>query len=80
MDLVQLTTLETSNDQKISIKDLTLKITENFHDDCKYLKCEEPTKEPKATDNINQMVDMITDLENKGYAYSNNNHTKQKEN
>ena len=66
--------IKASNDQKISIKDLTLKITENFHDDCKYLKCEEPTKEPKATDNINQMVDMISDLENQGYAYSNNNH------
>ena len=66
--------IKASNDQKISIKDLTLKITENFHDDCKYLKCEEPTKEPRATDNINQMVDMISDLENQGYAYSNENH------
>ena len=45
--------------------DIKQKITENFHDDCKYLKCEQPTEEPKATENINQMVDMITDLENK---------------
>ena len=66
--------IKASNDKKISIKDLTLKITENFHDDCKYLKCEQPSEEPKATENINQMVDMITDLENQGYAYSNNNH------
>ena len=66
--------IKASNDKKISIKDLTLKITENFQDDCKYLKCEKPTEEPKATENINQMVDMITDLENQGYAYSNNNH------
>ena len=66
--------IKAANDKNISIKDLTFKITENFHDDCKYLKCEEPTKEPKATDNINQMVDMISDLENQGYAYSNNNH------
>ena len=68
--------IKASNDKKISIKDLTLKISESFHDDCKYLKCEQPTEEPKATDNINQMVDMITDLENQGYAYSNNNHVK----
>ena len=66
--------IKASNDKKISIKDLTLKISESFHDDCKYLKCEQPTEEPRATENINQMVDMITDLENQGYAYSNNNH------
>ena len=59
--------IKASNDKKISIKDLTLKISENFHDDCKYLKCEQPTEEPRATDNINQMVDMITDLENQNY-------------
>ena len=56
--------IKASNDKKISIKDLTIKISESFHDDCKYLKCEQPSEEPKATENINLLVDMITDLEN----------------
>ena len=42
------------------LTDLTSKITENFHKDCNYLKCETPNKEPKATENIKQMIEMIT--------------------
>ena len=66
--------IKASIDQNISIKDLTSKITNNFHDDCKYLKCEEPSNEPKATENINQMIVMISDLEKKGFAYSKDGH------
>ena len=43
-------------------KDLTKKITANYHSDCDYLKCEKPNKEPKATENISLMVEMIEDL------------------
>ena len=66
--------IKASNDQNISINDLTSKITENFHKDCNYLKCETPTNEPKATENIKQMIEMIVDLEKKGFAYSKNDH------
>ena len=52
----------------------TLKITQNFHDDCKYLICDQPTEEPRATDNIELMIEMVSELINKGYAYSQNNH------
>ena len=66
--------IKAANEKNISINDLTLKITENFHDDCKYLICDQPTEEPRATDNIELMIEMINELINKGYAYSQNNH------
>ena len=66
--------IKASNDQNISINDLTSKITENFQEDCKYLKCETPNSEPKATENIKQMIEMITELEKKGFAYSKDKH------
>ena len=51
--------ITSSKEKKISISELTNKITTNFHEDCKYLFCEKPTKEPKATENINLMIKMI---------------------
>ena len=33
-----------------------------------------PTNEPKATDNVSLMIEMINDLINKKYAYLNNKH------
>ena len=41
---------------KDSITELTEKTTKTFHDDCKYLNCEKPTHEPKATENIELMI------------------------
>jgi len=63
-----------SIEKKISIQDLTKKITSNFHSDCDYLVCEKPTEEPKATENISLMITMTEDLIKKKYAYVNNNH------
>ena len=60
--------------KKISISELTKKITNIFHQDCEYLFCEKPTQEPKATDNIDLMIKMISDLISKGFAYEKNNH------
>ncbi len=63
-----------SKEKKISISELTKKITNNFHQDCEYLFCEKPTQEPKATENIDLMIKMISDLISKGFAYEKNNH------
>ena len=59
---------------KISTKELTEKITKSFFEDCKFLNCEEPTHQPKATEHIDLMIQMINDLIKKGYAYENNKH------
>ena len=66
--------IQSAKDNKISISDLTNKITKNFHNDCKYLNCDEPNHEPKATENIQLMIDMVSNLVKKGFAYESNNH------
>ncbi len=63
-----------SLDQKISTKELTEKVTLNFLKDCKFLNCENPTHQPKATENINLMIEMINQLIKKGFAYESNQH------
>ena len=64
--------IQSSIEKNISTEELTKKIIKNFHDDCAYLNCENPTFEPKATENISLMVEMINQLLRNGYAYSNN--------
>ena len=49
--------LESAKSKNISIQDLTKKVIKNFHDDCSYLNCLTPTKEPKATDHIKDMIE-----------------------
>ena len=66
--------IKSSKDQNISTKELTNKITNNFLEDCKYLFCEEPTYQPKATDHIDLMIKMINRLIDKGFAYIINEH------
>ena len=66
--------ITSSKEKKISISELTKKITKNFHQDCEYLFCEKPNQEPKATENIDLMIKMISDLISKGFAYEKNNH------
>ncbi len=66
--------ITSSKEKKISISELTNKITNNFQGDCEYLFCEKPTHEPKATDNIDLMIKMISELISKGYAYEKNKH------
>ncbi len=66
--------IQTSLEKKISIEDLTRKITKNFNNDCEYLNCEKPNEEPKATENISLMVKMTEELIKKNYAYINKNH------
>ena len=66
--------IKSSQEQKISTKELTEKVTKSFLEDCKFLNCENPTHQPKATEHISLMIEMINDLMKKGYAYENKNH------
>ncbi len=66
--------IKSSKDQKISTKELTEKVTSSFFEDCKFLNCENPTHQPKATEHIDLMIEMINQLIEKGFAYSNNKH------
>ncbi|MDC0031452.1 cysteine--tRNA ligase [Candidatus Pelagibacter sp.] len=66
--------IKSSQEKNIKILDLTNKIIKNFTDDCNYLNCETPTEEPKATDHIDLMIKMISELIDKGFAYKNESH------
>ena len=66
--------IQASQDKKISVSEITKKVTKNFHDDCIFLNCQKPTEEPKATENINIMIDMISELLDKNFAYNKNGH------
>ena len=66
--------IKSSQDQNISTKELSEKITKSFLEDCSYLNCEEPSHQPKATEHIDLMIKMIDVLLKKGFAYENNKH------
>ena len=66
--------IKSSNEKNISITDLTKKVIKSFHEDCKYLNCENPSQEPKATEHIDLMIEMISQLIKKDFAYENNKH------
>ena len=66
--------IKSSREKNISILDLTKKIIQSFNEDCIYLNCEKPNHEPKATEHISEMIEMISDLIKKEFAYENNKH------
>jgi cysteinyl-tRNA synthetase len=66
--------IKSSNENNIKISELTKEIIKNFTDDCYFLNCENPSEQPKATDHIDLMVNMISELINKGFAYESNKH------
>ena len=66
--------IKSAIEKKISISDLTETVIESFTEDCDYLNCEKPTQEPKATEHIDLMIVMISELIKKGFAYENNKH------
>jgi len=66
--------IKSSNDKKISISDLTETVIKSFGEDCNYLNCEVPTQQPKATEHIDLMIEMISELIKKDFAYENNKH------
>jgi cysteinyl-tRNA synthetase len=66
--------IEASNKKNISINELTQKVTKDFHDDCNYLGCLQPTNEPKATEHIKEMIDLVEKLLKNNFAYISNDH------
>ena len=66
--------IKSSKEKNISILDLTNSVIAEFDDDCNYLNLENPSQQPKATEHIDLMIDMINSLINKGFAYEANNH------
>ncbi len=58
----------------VSIDSITSKTIDAFHSDIAELNALPPTIEPLATDHIPEMIKMIVDLVDGGFAYKANNH------
>ena len=54
--------IKSSKEKNISILDLTNNIIAEFNDDCNYLNLENPSQQPKATEHIDLMIEMINSL------------------
>jgi cysteinyl-tRNA synthetase len=52
-----------------TIRSLTARMIEALHQDADALGIERPTHEPRATDHVPQMLDLISQLQAKGLAY-----------
>ncbi len=58
----------------ISIQELTCGVLEKYHHDVRAINCLSPSYEPKATEHIGEMIEIISGLINRGNAYIANNH------
>lgn len=58
-----------ARERECSIEKLTEDTTKLFHEDCAYLNCITPSVEPKATEHIDLMIDIIKRLVARGAAY-----------
>ncbi len=56
------------------IKTITTVMTEYYHKDVEAVGCLPPTIEPRATEHIQEMIDMIKKLISKGHAYVEQGH------
>ena len=57
-----------------SIRDLTERTNQQFQEDAKSIGCLEPDVQPRATDHIAEMQDIITRLIERGHAYAAEGH------
>ncbi|NLX93058.1 MAG: cysteine--tRNA ligase [Clostridiales bacterium] len=61
--------IKSANEEGLKFSDIAEKFTEEYWTDAKGLNVREATFHPKATDNINEMIDIIASLVEKGCAY-----------
>lgn len=59
-----------ANEEGISVKELADRYIKEYFVDSKGLGIDEATVHPRATENIDAIIDLIKTLEDKGYAYS----------
>ena len=66
--------IEASKKINKPISEITKEVSKIFHENCKALNCLEPTKEPKATEHIEEMIEMSKSLIKKEFAYISKGH------
>ena len=58
-----------ANEEGVTFKDISEKYIEEFWVDAKGMNIREATTHPKATENIDEIIDIVSSLIEKGYAY-----------
>ena len=66
--------IEAAHELNEPIKNLTTKYTKIYNEDMGYLNVQLPDVQPRATDHIKEMKDLITKLIDSGNAYEKNGH------
>ena len=61
-----------ANEEGVTFKDISEKYIEEFWKDAKGMNIREATTHPKATENIGEIIDIVSSLIEKGYAYEAN--------
>ncbi len=62
--------IKRANEEGITVKELADRFIGEYFTDAKGLGIKEATVHPKATENIDSIIDLIKNLEDKGYAYN----------
>ena len=65
---------EAAKSEQSDVSEITQRYTKIYHQDISALGVKDPDIEPRATDHIKEMIEMIEDLLAKGYAYENKGH------
>ena len=65
---------EAAKSEQSDVSEITERYTKIYHQDISALGVKDPDIEPRATDHINEMIEMIESLLAKGYAYENEGH------
>ncbi|MGM0508263.1 MAG: cysteine--tRNA ligase [Fusobacteriota bacterium] len=64
--------IKKANEEGVSVKEIADRYIEKYFEDTKDLNIDEKNSiHPRATDNIQEMINLVKDLENKDYAYEN---------
>lgn len=65
--------IKKANEEGITVAEVAERYIKEFWTDAKGLNVREATVHPKATENIDAIIELISDLEQKGYAYKSSN-------
>ena len=62
--------IKRANEEGLTYKEVSEKYIEEFWKDVKGMNVREATVHPKATENIDEIIDIVSTLIDKGYAYA----------